>query len=147
MNLLGAAILIALSDEERELNPDAAEATGSAVAPVRHLAPPCQIPSPAQMRPVSGSGRCGRGGDPGQMWRGDSCSTRCPDARVANAIGPGTHESEPEPSRAGAVRHVKASAQEEEPSFWIMAAVCEKLYCGIFSETLWGAAGLLPVGH
>jgi hypothetical protein len=48
MNLLGAAILIALSDEERELNPDAAEATGSAVAPVRHLAPPCQIPSPAQ---------------------------------------------------------------------------------------------------
>jgi hypothetical protein len=42
---------------------------------------------------------------------------------------------------------VKASAQEEEPSFWIMAAVCEKLYCGIFSETLWGAAGLLPVGH
>ena len=87
----------------------------------------------------------GRGGDPGQMWRGDSCSTRCPDARVANAIGPGTHESEP--SRAGDVRHVKASAQEEEPSFWIMAAVCEKLYCGIFSETLWGAAGLLPVGH
>ena len=54
---------------------------------------------------------------------------------------------QPEPSRAGAARHVKASAQEEEPSFWIMAAVCEKLYCGIFSETLWGAAGLLPVGH
>jgi hypothetical protein len=36
MNLPGDAILIALSDEERELNPDAAEATGSAVAPVRH---------------------------------------------------------------------------------------------------------------
>ena len=142
MNLLGAAILIALSDEERELNPDAAEATGSAVAPVRHWNhPTC---SPAQMRPVSGSGRCGRGGAPEQMWRGDSCSTRCPDARVANATGPGTHESEP--SRAGDVRHVKASAQEEEPSFWIMAAVCEKLYCGIFSETLWGAAGL-PIGQ
>jgi hypothetical protein len=90
---------MALSDEERELNPDAAEATGSAVAPVRHLAPPCQIPSPAQCGRSQARADVGAGVIPGRC--GEATRAARGALMRASPTLSGPARTSPSPSPAG----------------------------------------------